>query len=340
MTIEQTIPQLALFPITTEVNEKGHLVLGGCDSVALAEEFGTPLYVFDEADIRQRCSMFKEEFGQRYPDVAVIYACKAFTNKAMLVLIKEEGLGLDVVSGGELSVAHSVDFPMNKVCFAGNNKSAEELELALKLGIWHIVVDNLHELTMLREIAGERKADILLRLTPGVDPHTHQYNTTGTIDSKFGFTMSTWEEAVATAMEAPNLNPVGIHIHIGSGIFEVEPYQKSIEVVLEFAADMRQKYNFEIKELDIGGGYGIQYTIDEEPPPISYWAECLSKTIIDKCHELELPLPKLIIEPGRSTVGRAGVAFYRACVIKDIPGVRRSLRRPRREVCCGDRDPS
>lgn len=322
MTIRQTIPKLALFPLTAEVNEKDHLVLGGCDSVALAEEFGTPLYVFDEFSLRRRCAEFKTEFGQRYPDIAVAYSAKAFTNKALLLIIKEEGLGLDVVSGGELGIAHSVDFPMDRVCFPGNNKSAEELELALQYGVGRIVVDNFHELNMLPEIAGERSADILLRLSPGIDPHTHQYTTTGTVDSKFGFTRSTWDEAVASAMSAPKLNLVGLHFHLGSGIFEIEPYQKAIEVVLEFSAAMRQKYGFELRELDIGGGFGIQYTLEAEPPPISAFAELTTSQIMNKCRQLKLSLPRLVIEPGRAIIGQAGVALYRVGVVKDIPGIR------------------
>jgi diaminopimelate decarboxylase len=211
---------------------------------------------------------------------------------------------------------------MDRVYFPGNNKSAEELEMALQWGVGHIVVDNFHELNMLRDIAGERKADILLRLTPGIDPHTHQYTTTGTVDSKFGFTLSTWDEAVAAAMSAHNLNLLGLHFHLGSGIFELEPYQKAIEIVLEFAAAMRPKYGFELRELDIGGGFGLQYTLEAEPPPISDFAESVINEITSKCRELNMPLPKLAIEPGRSMIGQAVVALYRVGVVKDIPGIR------------------
>jgi len=196
MTTKQSVSRLTAFPITAEANEKDHLVIGGCDCVKLAEEFGTPLYVFDEADLRGQCAAFKQEFTQRYPGTTVCYSAKAFTARAMLQLVKEEGLDLDVVTGGELDIARSVGFPMNRIHFPGNNKSAEELEKAVQYGIGHIVVDNLHELDMLIDIAGNRKINILLRLNPGIDPHTHEYNTTGIVDSKFGFTMSTWEEAV------------------------------------------------------------------------------------------------------------------------------------------------
>ncbi len=316
--------RLSLFPLTTEVNEKGHLVIGGCDSIELAEEFGTPLYVFDEFGLRKKCAEFKVEFGQRYTDTAVVYAGKAFINRALALILKEEGLGLDVVSGGELSIAQSVDFPLDKIYFHGNNKSAEEIRLALKAKVGRIVVDNFHELAMLGEIAEEQGyiPDILLRLSPGVDPHTHKYVTTGVVDSKFGFSLSTWDEAVAQAISAPNLNLVGLNFHLGSLIFGVEPYQEAIGIILNFAAAMKQKYSFELQELDVGGGFAIQYELDSPALPISAYAEAIASTVKSKCQELKLTLPRLIVEPGRSIVGRAGVALYRVGVVKDIPGVR------------------
>ena len=324
MSVKQSVAKLALFPLTAEVNEKGHLMIGGCDSVKLAEEFGTPLYVFDEFSLRRKCAEFKAEFSQRYPDTAVMYASKAFMNKALVSILRDEGLGLDVVSGGEMSIAHSVDFPMDRVYLHGNNKSAEEIRLALEWQLGRIVVDNFSELAMLDDIAGEQGcvADILLRLSPGVDPHTHKYNTTGIIDSKFGFTLSTWDEAVAAAEAAANLNLVGLHFHLGSLIFEVEPYQTAIDLVLEFAASVKQRCGFELQELDIGGGFAVQYTLDAPAPPLSAYAEVITSAIFSKCRELKLSLPRLVIEPGRSIVGRAGVALYRVGVVKDIPGVR------------------
>jgi diaminopimelate decarboxylase len=316
--------RLALFPLTAKVSNKGHLIIGGCDSEELAAEFGTPLYVFDEFSLRQKCGEFKQEFSQCYADTTVIYASKAFISKALAIIFKEEGLGLDVVSAGEISIARSVDFPPDKVYFHGNNKSAEELRLALEWGIGRIVVDNFHELTMLDKIAGERgdKPDILLRLSPGIDPHTHQYNTTGIIDSKFGFTLSTWDEAVTSALAAPNLSLVGLHFHLGSGIFEIEPYQNAIEIVLNFAAAMKQKHGFELKELDIGGGFAAQYVVETAPPSISAYAELIASALNGKCRELKLSLPRLVIEPGRSIVARAGLALYTVGVVKEIPGVR------------------
>jgi diaminopimelate decarboxylase len=316
--------RISLFPLTAEVSNKGHLAIGGCDAVELAAEFGTPLYIFDESSLRQRCGEFKHEFSQRYADSMVIYASKAFINKALAIIFKEEGLGLDVVSGGEISIARSVDFPPDRVYFHGNNKSAEELKLALEWGIGRIVVDNFPELTMLNEIAGERgdKADILLRLSPGVMAQTHKYNVTGAVDTKFGFPLLSGDEAVAQALAAPNLNLVGLHFHIGSGIFEIEPYQQAIDVILGFAAAMKRKNGFEMRELNVGGGFAIQYVVGSPAPPISTYAQAIVSRVTSECQELSLVLPRLVVEPGRSIVGQAGVALYRVGVVKDIPGVR------------------
>jgi diaminopimelate decarboxylase len=322
MTKKFDIPRLVVFPQTTGVNQHDHLVIGGCDTVALAEEFGTPLYVFDEADLRGRCREFKTEFGKLYPATIVSYSPKAFTAKAMLKLVQEEGLDLDVVSGGELGFARAVGFPTERVHFPGNNKSAAELKMAVKLGIGHIVVDNLVELNMLREIAGRKKVNILLRLNPGIDPHTHQYNKTGIVDSKFGLTRATWDEAVAIALSARNFNVDGLHFHVGSGLFEVEPYLKSIDVVLEYAAEIKRKHNFVTRVLSIGGGFGARYTLEAAPPSIAAFARAIVAKLTGKCRELKLKPPELIIEPGRAIVARAGVALYTVGVIKDIPGIR------------------
>ena len=318
------ISRLSLFPVTSGINDRGHLVIGGCDAVELAAEFGTPLYVFDEISLRQRCGEFKHEFGQRYADSLVIYASKAFLNKALAIIFREEGLGLDVVSAGEISIARSVDFPQDRVYFHGNNKSAEELRLALEWGIGCIVVDNFHELTMLDEIARERgdKPDILLRLSPGVTAHTHKYNVTGAVDTKFGFPLLSGDEAVAQALAASHLNLLGLHFHIGSLIYDTEPYQQAIDVILGFAAGMKQKNGLVLKELNVGGGFAIQYAVDFPAPPIATYAQAIVSRVTSRCQELDLALPRLVVEPGRSVVGQAGVALYRVGVVKDIPGVR------------------
>jgi len=322
--IGEMVPKLSLFPLTAGVSNQGHLIIGGCDTVELATEFDTPLHLFDEFSWRSKCTEFREEFGQRYVDTIVIYAAKAFINRALALVLNEEGLGLDVVSGGELGIAQSVGFPLDRVYFHGNNKSAEEIRLALKWRVGRIVVDNFHELAMLDEMADEQGyiPDILLRLSPGVEPHTHQYIATGAIDSKFGFPLSSGEEAVAQAMSAPSLNLIGLHFHLGSLIFDAEPYEEAIELILALAAEMKQKYGFELKELNIGGGFAIQYTLDSPAPSVSIYAEVITSKIIGKCRELKLTLPRLIVEPGRAIVGQAGVALYKVGAVKDIPGIR------------------
>ncbi len=318
------IPRLSLFPLTAEANRHGHLVIGGYDTIELAAEFGTPLYLFDELSLRHKCAEFKEEFAQRYDNTTIIYAGKAFINKALALILKEEGLGLDVVSAGELGIAQSVAFPPDMVYFHGNNKSAEELRLALNGHIGRIVVDNFYELTMLNKIAKEQgcSPDILLRLSPGIDPHTHKYIATGVIDTKFGFPLASGEEAVAQAMSSPNLKLVGLHFHIGSLIFDTEPYQQAIEVTLDFAAKMKRKYGFELKELNVGGGFAIQYVLGSPAKPVSVYAEVIAAKIVSRCRELKLARPRLTVEPGRAIVGQAGVALYQVGAVKDIPGVR------------------
>jgi len=320
-------PELALFPLTAEVNNQEHLVVGGCDVVDLAKEFGTPLYLFDEFTLRHKCREFKDEFCKHYPDTLVIYASKAFLNKALALIFKEEGLGLDIVSGGELSIAHSVDFPLDKVYFHGNNKTPEELKLALDWGVGRIVVDNFYELELLNRLVKERGMgqDILLRLTPGVDPHTHQYTTTGTIESKFGFPLATGqaEEAVKQALSASNLNLLGFHFHLGSPVSETQPYELAMELVLGFTREIGKKFGFDLGEFDIGGGFAVPYTLDSEVPTIADYARTLTGKLDSLISELGLSRPRLVIEPGRAIVGQAGVALYKVGAIKEIPGIRK-----------------
>ena len=322
-------PKLSLFPLTAEVNSQGHLCIGGCDTVDLAEELSTPLYVFDEFTIRHKCRQFTAEFHKYYPNTLVIYASKAFLNRALAALINQEGLGLDVASGGELTIAHSVDFPLSKVYFHGNNKTLEELELALNWNIGRVVVDNLYELELLDKLAYEKgiKQDILLRITPGVDPHTHKYTTTGTLDSKFGFPLATEqaEEAVSQATSASNINLVGFHFHLGSPIFELEPYQLAIELVLSFIRQMKRKYSFQFDEFSVGGGFAVQYSLDSKAPDIAEYAQAIVGKLNEFIPQFELDQPKLIIEPGRHIVAQAGVALYKVGAIKEIPGIRKYI---------------
>ena len=317
----------AVLPVTAGVNGHGHLTLAGCDVVELAAEFGTPLYIFDEATLRGSCREYRDEFSRSYNNVLVIYAAKAAINRALATIIKEEGLGLDVVSGGELSIARSVDFLMDRVYFHGNNKSREELEMAVSAGVGRIVVDNLHELWLLNEAAGAAgvKQDILLRLTPGIDAHTHRHVTTGIIDSKFGLSIASGqaEEAVGAATGARNLDLIGLHVHLGSLIFSAEPYQEATDAVLAFAAAMKGFYAFDLAEYSPGGGFAVQYTRDTSAPGAAYYAGAIAESIRSSCGELKMRLPRLVIEPGRAIVARSCVAVYSAGAVKEIRGVRK-----------------
>ena len=317
---------LPLFPETAMVDERGHLVLGGVDSLDLAAEYGTPLYVFDEATLRGQCRAFSTEFGARYPKVKVLYAGKAFLSRPLAGLLAEEGLGLDVVSGGELAIALAGGMPAERIYFHGNNKGAQELREALDAGIGRVVVDNFHELALLDRLAGEsgKRQDVLVRASPDVDPHTHAHTTTGTLDSKFGFAIATGdaEEAVRLAQQAENLDLIGVHTHLGSPIYEVEPYSEGIAVAMEFAAAMRDRHALELQEFSPGGGFPIQYTIGQPISPIASYAEVITGALTRTCERYGFDLPTLFIEPGRAIVGRAGVALYEVGATKAIPGVR------------------
>ena len=316
-----------LFPEAARVSARGHLVLGGCDTTELAASYGTPLYIFDETTLRNKCREYLQEFGSRYPQVTVIYAAKAYLNKALARLVAEEGLGLDVVSGGELAIARAAGVPLERVYFHGNNKSPEELALALEWGVGRIVVDNFYELELLEELCRQRSAaqEILLRITPGVDPHTHAYISTGAVDSKFGFTLATGdaEKAVARAQALPHLRVVGLHIHLGSQLFEAEPFVAAINGVLGFAREMVARHGLELREFSPGGGYPVQYLDEAAAPPLATYAQAITEAVQQGCRTQGLHLPRLVLEPGRSIVGRAGVALYRVGAIKDIPGVRK-----------------
>ena len=315
-----------VLPDTARIAADGQLVIGGCRAFELAQEYGTPVYVLDEATLRNRCRSFVEEFNRLYPGTRVLYASKAYINPALARIFHEEGLGLDVVSGGELAVAQAAGFPLGNVYFHGNNKTPDELEEAVKLDIGRVVVDSFHELDLLNRIAADagKSQNILIRVSPGIDPHTHAYTTTGIIDSKFGFSIQTGDagRAIRQALAAPNLNLRGLHFHLGSPIFELEPYQAATDLVLRFAAGFREE-GLELQEFSPGGGFAIAYTRDQQPPAIAEYAKAIVETLEATCNELGLARPALLVEPGRSIIGPAGVALYRVGAIKDIPGVRK-----------------
>lgn len=312
---------------TMRVNPAGHLEIGGCDATELLKEFGSPLYVMDEALIRQNCRRYVQSFRQAYPDSEVIYASKVFSTRAVYRLMQEEGMGLDVVSGGELYTALSVGFPVDRIYFHGNNKSPDELEMALKAGVHRIVVDSFYELDLLNAIAAGlgKKADILLRLSPGIDAHTHHYIKTGTIDSKFGFCIANGQamEAVTAAVSQPCLELWGVHCHIGSQIFDLASYEEAARTMMAFVRDMTEKTGAPVREVNLGGGLGIYYSEGDSPQPVEDYARRIGAAVRECAACFGLAEPRIIVEPGRSIVGEAGVTLYTVGAIKDIPGVRK-----------------
>jgi len=315
-----------IFPIGAHVTPTGHLSISNIDIAELAGERGTPLYVFDEPTIRTVAQRFNRAFSDRYEDVQVVYACKAWSNVAILQILEEEGLGFDVVSGEEISTVQAANINLNKTFFHGNNKSRSELVQAITSGVGRIVVDNSYELDLLEEILNEtdKTQEVLFRVSPGVDPHTHSKTTTGVLDSKFGIPIETGEAEtiIEKAMRSDRIIPKGIHFHLGSPIFELEPYTKAIKVTFDFASRMKQDHGFIMEEFSPGGGFASKYLMTDKVPDPEVYAETICEQIKEICKSSDLELPKLTIEPGRSIISRAGIAVYRTGVIKEIPGIR------------------
>lgn len=309
------------------VNEKGHLTIGGVDCLELIKEFGSPLYVFDEDMIRRNCAEFRESIDENYDSNGLcLYASKAFCCKEMCRIIADEKCGLDVVSGGEIYTAWKADFPMEKVVFHGNNKTLQELELAVRSGVGRIVIDNINELHTLEDVCRriDRQVKVYLRIKPGIDAHTHDFIRTGQIDSKFGFALETKEalQAVEQTMLCEHLTLAGLHCHIGSQIFELDPFTLAAEVMVGFMAEIRDKFGIAIEELDLGGGFGIRYTEKDKPLPYRDFMKPVSSTVKRLCAQLNFPMPKVMIEPGRAIVGPAGMTLYTVGSVKEIPGIR------------------
>lgn len=306
--------------------KENELYIGGVSSTELVSEFGSPLYVMDEELLINTCKSYYENFRCKENNNRVAYAGKAFLTMAMCKLIKEQGLHLDVVSGGELYTAYKAGFPLDKVYFHGNNKTYDEIELGVKLGVGRFVVDNIEEMTILNEIATKhnKKQDIYLRLTPGIEAHTHDYIKTGQIDSKFGFAPvgDTIMDAVKHALDYENLNLKGLHCHIGSQIFDITPFEDAAEVMLGFINDIKKETGHIISELDLGGGFGIHYTEEDKPKETKEYCEAILNRVDEVCEKLRLERPILTIEPGRSIVGNAGTTLYTIGAIKEIEGVR------------------
>ncbi|MCI2779419.1 diaminopimelate decarboxylase [Clostridium perfringens] len=307
--------------------EGNELYVGGVKASALSKEYGTPLYVIDEELVRSNCrryynAMKCEERGNR-----VTYAGKAFINMSMCNLVNEENLYLDVVSGGELYTAYKAGFPLERIYFHGNNKSDYEIDLGVRLGIGRFIVDNIHELEVLNSIAQEygRVQKVYLRITPGVEAHTHEYIKTGQLDSKFGFPVigDTVYDAIKRAMELEYIELNGLHCHIGSQIFELEPFEDTTEIMLNLINDIKETLGYEIKELDLGGGFGIYYTEGDKPKEIEEYCSVIINKADEICRKLNMNVPILSIEPGRSIVGNAGLTLYTVGAIKEIPNIRK-----------------
>ncbi len=309
------------------VNSVGHLTIGGVDTVELAKEYGTPLYVMDEQVVRKNLKRFHDSMNKYYDGKGEVhYASKAFSCMEMCRIVASEGDGLDVVSIGELYTAVKAGFPMDKVGFHGNNKTDEELEYAVKVGVGHIIVDNISELHRLEKIAEKSNSQtkIMFRIKPGIDAHTHDFVKTGQIDSKFGFALETGEayEAVKEAVNCKNVKLVGLHCHIGSQIFDIAPFEEAAKVMLGFIAEIKNKLGYTIEGLNLGGGFGIKYVDENDPKPFELYLEKVSEIVKSECKALGIELPKMFIEPGRSIAGPAGITLYTVGARKEIPNIR------------------
>lgn len=309
------------------LNERGHLTLGGCDTVELAKEFGTPLYAFDENEIRKNLCEFRESMNENYGgNGLVVYASKAFCCKEMCRICNSENVGIDVVSGGELFTALSVGFPAERIVFHGNNKTCSELEAAVKNGVGRIIVDNITELETLDKIAGANgvKAGIMFRIKPGIDAHTHDFIKTGQIDSKFGFALETGEamEAVKKALSMKNVYLRGLHCHIGSQIFDIDPFELAAKVMLDLFKAVKDETGVELEELNLGGGFGIKYLDSDKPKPYGDYMRSVAAVVKPYAQSLGLKTPFILIEPGRSVVGAAGLTLYTVGAVKEIPDIR------------------
>ncbi|PVE63797.1 diaminopimelate decarboxylase [Priestia megaterium] len=311
---------------TSRINKQGHLEIGGVDTVELASNFGTPLYVYDVALIRQRARGFKETFEKHGVKAQVAYASKAFSTIAMVQVVHEEGLSLDVVSGGELYTALAADFPKERIHFHGNNKSRAELEMAIKEDVGCIVVDNFYEIALLQEITEQyqKKMPVLLRLTPGIEAHTHDYILTGQEDSKFGFDLQNGQadEAVRLVQNSKGLELLGIHCHIGSQIFETTGFIMATQKLFAKMKEWKQRIEFVPEVLNLGGGFGIRYTEEDQPIPVSQYVEVIIEEVKKQSKQLEVEIPEIWIEPGRSLVGDAGTTLYSIGSRKHVPNVR------------------
>ncbi len=309
------------------VNADNHLEISGLDATELAKNYGTPLYVYDIALVKNKINTFKDAFRSYEKGTQVAYASKAFSSLALYQLLAKEDVSLDVVSGGELHLAIHAGFPSERIHFHGNNKSYQELKEALSYKVGCIVVDNFREIEMINELTEEldTTVDVLIRVTPGIEAHTHEYITTGQEDSKFGFDLASnqVEEAIIRLSDLSRLNTIGLHAHIGSQIFEVTGYEAVIKKLMASSKDWANRFDFDLSVLNVGGGFGIRYTDKDEPRPLKDYANAIMGAVREQAKENDLPLPEIWIEPGRSIVGEAGTSLYSIGTNKTIPSVRK-----------------
>ena len=316
MTTNQSIK-----PLTAAVNSLGHLEIGGCDTVELAKKYGTPLYVLDKFTIESICREYKTAF-KAYPKIRMMYASKALCTIATSQLIAKEGFGFDVVSGGELFTVYKAGVDMSKVLFNGNNKSFDELSLAIDLNTGRISADNFTELEMLNEIARSKNktVKILLRITPGIECHTHEYIQTGHLDSKFGFDLTQIDNAVELILKNyKNLELTGLHAHIGSQIFETQIYFDEVEILVKEIARLREKFALNLDEINLGGGLGVKYTNADNPPSVNEIAEVIITALENAIQKYRIDPPVVYIEPGRSIISTSGVTLYTVGCQKQVP---------------------
>lgn len=311
----------SLKPLTTKINDAGNLEIGGCELISLAEKYGTPLYVLDEETIRNICKDYKNAF-KSYPKTKMMYASKALCTMAVSAIAASEGFGFDVVSSGEIYTVYKAGVDMSKVLFNGNNKSFDELTLAIELGVARISVDNFFELSLLNEIAKSHNkvVDILLRITPGIECHTHEYIQTGHLDSKFGFDLTQIDDAVELILnDYTNLKLHGLHAHIGSQIFETLIYGDEIEILVKELARLDEKFNIKLNEINVGGGLGVKYTNSDVPPSTYEIADIIIKRLKECIEKYGIEPPTLFLEPGRSIISTAGVTLYTLGSSKQVP---------------------
>ena len=310
------------------VNDKNHLTIGKSDAVELAKKYKTPLYVMDEDLIRKKCRIYTDAIDKYYnSNGLVLYASKAFSCKEIYRIAKEEKLGIDAVSGGEIYTALAAGFPAEKIFFHGNNKTDDELEMAVKCKVGYIVADNEYELERLERICKEHahRQKIIIRVTPGVDAHTHDFIKTGQIDSKFGATLEGGDamRLIKKAIDSENVILCGVHCHIGSQIFDVTPFEHTAKIMIDLICDVRNEFGYTLKMLDLGGGLGIKYVQEDDPAGYDEFIKSVSAVIDERCKERGIDMPMILMEPGRSIVASAGVTLYTAGTIKNIPGIRK-----------------